>query len=282
MTRPTSKASPETKAEKPAETKAVALSPIDRIAAMAKEAKASEAKGGGQFISTRGGQFTVGGSATKSLDVVVLDWVLENALYVGNYNPDAPAIPVCYAFSRSENGEAGLAPHADSKSPQCAQCAGCPANEFGSAATGKGKACKNMRSLLVLLRTDVAEGPDAIAKAEAFTLKVPPASLKNWSGYVGSLADTAGLHPISAVTQLGSEPSARGGFQLTFAYVDEDKELFSDEVLEALLARREKLTDEQLMVPYKEPDVPAAPAAGGKKFQAKGVSPAGNGYQAKF
>ena len=138
MTKTTSKASPKTEAEKPAETRAVALSPIDRIAAMAKEAKATEAIGG-QFISTQNGQFTVGGVSTKSLDVVVLDWVLENALFTRPYDRDNPETPMCFAFARARPGaEAAMEPHAEAKNPQCEKCAGCGANQFTSAQTGGG------------------------------------------------------------------------------------------------------------------------------------------------
>lgn len=70
-------------------------------------------------------------------------------------------------------------------------CELCPMNQFESAAKGKGKACKETRTLLFLLDGDLL--PTVI--------RVPPSGLKAWRGYMMRLSK-GGLRMQEAVTEL--------------------------------------------------------------------------------
>lgn len=269
------------------ETKAV-TNWTDELAGLARDEAAVEPTATGAFISTKGGAFTVDGVEVpgNTLDVVILDWMFENHFYSTKFDPDNPASPDCYAFGRVEKE---MAPHEEAEHPQCDKCEGCPANEWGTADIGKGKACKNIRRLATISVTDFLEGPAAIAKAQVRMVKLTPTSLKAWAGYVQSLRDELKRPTWTVVTQLMLEPiPGKSGHCFKFAVVDQDdqgKDLlaaFTPEVLAALKKRRET-TDEVLCVPYvKTADLPqkSTPAKGakGQKFVPKGV-PA---KQAKF
>lgn len=57
-------------------------------------------------------------------------------------------------------------------------CAACPLNQYESAAKGKGKACKETRTVMVLMDGDLLPT----------VLRVPPSSLKAWRSYVMRLS----------------------------------------------------------------------------------------------
>jgi hypothetical protein len=154
----TAKAAKKTPAAPAAEKPKNALVKWDEVlAARAIMAQQSEAKvGGGKFISIKSGVMSFNGSPVpgNALDVVVVDSVLENQLYLGKYNPDVVQVPDCFAFGRNEKD---MVPHKDSANPQADSCAECPHNEWGSADTGKGKKCGNVRRL-ALIPADVFHG----------------------------------------------------------------------------------------------------------------------------
>ena len=85
------------------------------LAKFAEEAAAVEQVPSGNFISFKGGVLTVAGSPIRGneTDILVLDSVYENKMYEGKYDPENPQPPVCYAFSRTEEG---LKPHDSVKS----------------------------------------------------------------------------------------------------------------------------------------------------------------------
>src|SRR5574337_71349 len=99
-------------------------------------------------ITIRGGVMMVDKNKVKDneLDVVILAAVHENQWYTSKFDPDSIQTPDCYAIGAEEEG---LAPHADSADKQGDEngmCANCEHNKMGSADTGRGKACKNVRS----------------------------------------------------------------------------------------------------------------------------------------
>ena len=71
-------------------------------------------------------------------------------------------------------------------------------NQFGS--SGKGKACKNMRLLAVL-------PPDADADTPLWTLAVSPTAIKGFDGFVGSVARTFQMPPISVIASVDFNPN---------------------------------------------------------------------------
>lgn len=117
---------------------------------------------------------------TFHLDVVIADANphISKVFYKDAYDPTATDFkpPNCW----SDNGEG---PSDQALEPQCATCAACPQNAWGSATskvTGKQtKACNDVKKLAALV-------PD-LAPGMSFLLRIPPASLKNLSSYISGL-----------------------------------------------------------------------------------------------
>lgn len=79
--------------------------------------------------------------------------------------------PTCWSYD-------GKVPSPDVPEPKSSLCGSCPLNRFGSDPDGgKGKACKNMRRLVILL------------EGESFPMRLtlPPSSLKAYDEYVTKL-----------------------------------------------------------------------------------------------
>ena len=185
------------------------------LAKFAEEAAAVEQVPSGNFISFKGGVLTVAGSPIKGneADILVLDSVYENKMYEGKYDPENPQPPVCYAFSRTEEG---LKPHDSVKSPKHETCAGCPFNEWGSAEQGKGKGCKNIRRLALISASNL-ENPDAVKNGEMFFAEVPVTSVKGWAGYVKGLAAALKRPPFGVITKLSVVPDTKSQFKVVFS-----------------------------------------------------------------
>lgn len=165
---------------------------MDALRAQA-EANASRVEpGGGKSI--RVGQdksFTLpdGTKTREALQLVVVDFVSRNEYYEDVYNKDEITPPACFAIHPEPKQ---LAPSANSPDKQCDDCASCPMNQFGSAPTGAGKACKNTRLLAVL-------PPDADDETEIWTLKVSPTAIKAFDGFVASVNRAFQLPPVGVV-----------------------------------------------------------------------------------
>ena len=161
------------------------------------EANASRIEpGGGKSI--RIGQdksFTLpdGTKTREALQLVVVDFVSRNEYYEGAYNKDEIVPPNCFAIHPEPKQ---LVPSANSPDKQNDDCASCPMNQFGSAPTGAGKACKNTRLLAVL-------PPDADEETEIWTLKVSPTGIKAFDGFVAGVNRAFQLPPIGVVITVG-------------------------------------------------------------------------------
>jgi len=101
-------------------------------------------------ISNRGKQFTLpdGTQMGPTLEVVVLGYINANAMFSSTYDPNAPEAPICFAYA--EPGDE-LKPSTKVEKPEAPVCSDCPNDEFGSAQTGKGKACKNEYQVAVIV-----------------------------------------------------------------------------------------------------------------------------------
>lgn len=227
---------------KPVETKAVA-NYDDRLAQLAKKATMQEASvSGGAFISTKGGQFSIGGNVVPEgkLRCVVLDSVNENAFYGEyEYDPNNPASPVCFSLGR---GEPEDGPHEKSEDPQAEACLGCPQNQFNTAAKGRGKACKNIRRLALITE----DGLEDIESSTVAFLKVPVTSLKAWASYVNNLDTSLHKPPLAVVTEISifSDPDTQ--FKLSFRMVEPIEDA---DVLTALLDKMDAC-QKDLTQPY--------------------------------
>lgn len=264
----------------------------EALAAKAKAAQrvaAAVSGGGGNFLSFKGGRLSYQDHHIKDgmLDVIVISAVAENNYFEGPYNPKVPQSPICYAFGSPDGDDDDMKPHKavfDAGDNQSDKCKGCEHNEWGSAEKGRGKACKNVVRLAMVV-ADVLDASDpaaAITKAEVCYAKLPVTSGKNWSGYVNSLGTK---HYLQYVTTLKVVPDEDGEY--FFIEFEAAREI-EGEAIGALLEKSDK-EDANIGFAYPKFDeaakVPARrPAAkGGAKPVAKGsAKPAAKPRAAKY
>jgi len=202
----------------------------EQLAAHASAETAREVTAGGAFIGTQGGKYAHDGAELPNpLNVVVLGSVFENAYYDGAFDPDNPASPVCFAIADEEDD---LKPHDDSTDKQCDTCEECWANEFGSASTGRGKACKNTRRLSLASSDEIAEGVGE--DAAVLMLRLPPTSVKGWKGYVNQIGKVKKRPPFGVHTSLLMEPE-KTYFVIRPSFISN----VSDEHMQAVMDLRE-------------------------------------------
>ena len=235
------------------------------LAALGAEAAATEASASsaGTFIGTKGGRLSYKGGDVpdNKMNVVVIDHILENAYYSGKYDPSNPAPPACFAFGRDAKS---MKPHELSGDPQCETCDACPMNKFGTADTGRGKACKNIRRLALLTE----DGLEDVATAEVAYLKTPVTSGKSWSGYVKQLWDVFKSPTLKFVTEIKSVPKDTT-FELLFKNVSE---VTDGPTIGALIAKHATVK-EDIEFPYQPaeeaPEPPPTKGHAGGKVLAK-------------
>jgi hypothetical protein len=201
------------------------------------QAKAEAVDNYSKSISTRGGILAVDGTPIpgNSIDVIVLLSVHENKFYEGEFDPDNFAIPDCYAFGDVNNEEdpsEGMAPHPEAPNKQHDNCEECPMNQWGSAAKGRGKACKNVRNLYVMDSSEIEGTPKEIEAAELRRLTLPVTSVKNWGRYAAQVADDMERPSWGVITTISIVPDAKTQFAVVFEF----KELinFTQETYDAL------------------------------------------------
>jgi hypothetical protein len=152
---------------------------------------------GGNKISLKGKMFGLpdGSSNAGPIACVILDWRYENQYYTGVFNAAKPEPPVCWSITSDAKS---MTPSDSVPKPKSEDCASCDFNQFGSAATGRGKACKNQRRLAVV-------PADATADSDVMILQVSPTGLKNFDNYVNGIV-AGDQFPIEVVTHIGFNP----------------------------------------------------------------------------
>lgn len=248
----------------------------EALAARAQMAKkAEESVSTGSFISLKSGVMSYNGNPVpgNKLDVVVVDAILENHHFDDAYDPNTPQSPSCYAFGRDEDE---MSPHEKVDEPFSEKCKGCPNNEWGSADTGRGKACKNVRRLAVIPADALDGGAEGVEEAAIAYLKVPVTSVKAWAGYVNQLA-AANKPPLAFVTEISVTPDAGSQFKVNF----KAKESIEDgELIGALLAKAD-VVEQTIAFPYQPvEEAPAKPARGARGKAAPAKAPARSAKQA--
>jgi hypothetical protein len=218
----------------------------------AEEAAASEAPISSQFLSTKGGVLSFGDEAMpgNQVLVIVVDATNENTFYQGKYDPNDTAPPVCYAFGRGVDDDMG--PHETMQAdlsyfePQAETCQVCPMNEWGSADTGRGKACQNRRRLVLLpagfyspkrgsrdFDLEVFADEAHFRTADLASIKLPVTSVKEWAKYVHDIATNFRRPPHGVITRLYLENDSANQYKVKFEMVEE----VGDEIAEAVMAR---------------------------------------------
>lgn len=248
----------------------------DKLAKQADD-YASDENEGGKFITTRGGVLKYGEEEMPGNEmlVIVLDSVHENTYYPDRFDAENVMPPKCFAFGRSDKD---MEAHGDVPDPDDDEaeysyfelqsptgwCSDCPHAQWGSADTGKGKACSNRRRLALipaghfvvtgkgrnkLSEPEVFDDPDHFKDAEIAFLKIPVTSVKNWSRYVHSIRKDHNMPPFGVLTHMYIEPDPKYQFKIHF----ECLEAIEDEaILEALFERNEEAR-ERIEQPYEEP-----------------------------
>ena len=257
-----------------------------------KGAKQEKDVSGLKGISTRGGVLSVDDTPVtgNELDVVVLVAVHENQWHDKPFDANNPSIPACYAFGDpdAENPEDAMAPHEESSVPQGDDnglCAGCELNVMGSAAVGRGKACKNVRRL-GLITADALESAADVNDTEVRVLKVPVMSVKGWALYLKNTLREEMRRPCwGVVTTIKVVPDAKSQFRITFTF----KELIDfDDALFDAIEKKINAIKPQLIAPYVQmaeappppPPRGARPRAAAPATAAKPLVPVGRAAKA--
>ena len=181
--------------------------------------------GGSQFFSMKAGQLSFNDMPVpgNQMAVVVLDYILENVYYAEKYDAVNPMPPTCFAFGRDDHK---MAPHPivfEHQQEQNAQCRDCPQNEWASAETGRGKACRNTRRLALVSagtidpqtnRFVAFDDPQHYADAPVQYLKLPVTSVKPWGGYVKQLIATVKRPPFGMFTRIRILPDNKTQFRV--------------------------------------------------------------------
>lgn len=201
---------------------------------------------GGLGVKFGRGSITVGGLTIPNgkLECIVLGSCALNAWYEADYDPSDAQPPDCYAFAIVA-GDAEMAPHPDAADKQSELCADCEKNQFGTAKTGRGKACGNNIRLGLITAKD-AEDAKSISTAELALAKVSPTNLKNWAGYVDALESEHGRPPWAVITEISSHDDPKNQIRVEFKLVDT---ITDDDILAALEKRFLKIQD-ALQQPY--------------------------------
>lgn len=247
-------------------------------------AEAEANTGGGQFFSVKGGLLTWQDAPlpNNEMAVVILDTIFENVFYEGRYDPDVPQSPTCFAFDHDEDAmephkivvEFGQAQSTDG-------CKGCEHNEWGSADTGKGKACRNTRRLAMipagtLNRAGDLELFDDVEHYEKTTMgfmKLPVTSVKGYASFVKQVAGALKRPPHGIITRISVVPDPKTQFKVVF----EPLEKASDAIMAAIMQRREEAqaiidfpyTLEEEQAPPKRSKAAKKPAAKKKPVRRK-------------
>lgn len=218
---------------------------------LAKEAEifaAKEKSGGGQQIfSTQGGTLKLQDVEfpNDEMAVIILDAMFENIYYGGEkYDPDDPQPPVCFALNHDEDE---MSPHENVikiNQEQANSCSDCEHNEWGSADTGRGKACKNTRRLAMIPcgkfdkdgEFEPFESAEDFESAGIAFMKLPATSITNYAKYIKQLFGALKRPPWAVMTRVALERDKKTQFKVTFEALDN----VSDEFMDAVMQRREE------------------------------------------
>jgi hypothetical protein len=218
----------------------------ERLAQQAEVSKGmEESTAGGQFVSLKGGilSFNDVPFEDNQMAVIIVDALLENVFYEGEYDPDTPQGPKCFAFAKVEDE---LKPHptvVDAGNDMHSQCAGCPMNDWGSADKGKGKACRNTRRLAIIpagkfdgKKFEPIEDVDHYKTAAIAFMKLPVTSIKGYSTFVKQIGNSLKRPPHGVITKVKVILDSKTQFKVTFEALTE----VPDELMDTVMARHDE------------------------------------------
>lgn len=158
------------------------------------------------------------GSADMAKEIVgiILSHHPQNSYWMGNYTGGNES-PDC----ASNDGITGT----NTTTGKVTKCAECPMNEYGTAAVGNGKACKNQHKVYILQE-------NAILPA---ILSIPPTSIKAFRDYVGKRLLLRGKKPADVITKV-SLTKATSSTNLSYSQCVFTKVADLDDATKAALA----------------------------------------------
>jgi hypothetical protein len=224
--------------------------------------------GGGQFFSLKSGVLSWQDAPMpdNEMAVVILDHIFETTYYGSEYDADNPQGPIAFAFGRDE---ASLAWH-ESSDPEFAGklCKDSEVCQWGTADKGRGKAAKETRRLALIPAGNFKNGKLQLIDDEQHYLetqvgfmKLPVTSVKGFAGFVKQVAGALRRPPHGIVTKVKVLPDAKTQFRVIF----EPIENVPDELMGAIMKRREEVM-QTIDFPYQpREEEPAKPARGGRE-----------------
>lgn len=237
----------------------------EELAKYAQAAAASEANAGSglQSFSLKAGVLSIDDNPmpNNEMAVVILDHCFENVFYLDDYDPDNPTAPSAYALGHNEDelrwSEDSIpemeTPDGDQKIAG-ELCSDTWIDSWGSADKGRGKACRNLRRLLMIPagtinkktgEFDMITDEDHFKSAKAAFMKLPPTSTTNWSNYVKQLNNSLRRPPFAVATRIKVVPDQKTQFKVTFEALEEmPAQLFGT------LLKRHKDAEVLIMQPY--------------------------------
>lgn len=234
----------------------------EELAKYAQAAAASEANAGSglQSFSLKAGVLSLDDNAmpNNEMAVVILDHCFENVFYLEDYDPDNPSSPSAYALGHDEEelrwSEDSIAELDDEEKIAGELCSDTSIDQWGSADKGRGKACRNLRRLLMIPagtinkktgEFDMVTDEDHYKAAKAVFMKLPPTSTTNWSNYVKQLNNSLRRPPFAVATRIKVVPDQKTQFKVTFEALEEmPAQLFGT------LLKRHKDAEVLIMQPY--------------------------------
>jgi hypothetical protein len=223
-------------------------------------APAGKTEGGAKKVKMDRTTFTLpnGSMFQAPMRAVVLDFNTQHSLYEKDFVKGQISPVICAALG--DNPKA-MVPYGSIAEPQCGDCSGCWANEFKSAKNGTGKACKQVRTLAIMVE-DASGVIDP--KGPIFLMQTNVTANKVFDAFVKSVSSVFQLPPVGVVVSMGIDSSNP---TWNFATYDNPQPM-EDADIAAFMARqteaRGMLAEETTVsVPTPEP-VKAAPAARGK------------------
>jgi hypothetical protein len=208
---------------------------------------------GGKFLTVNGSTLMYNGAEVPGgkINLIILDHILHNVYYKPRYDGKGKPIkfdrndihpPVCYAFGCKLEE---MKPHESCSEPQHPTCEGCPQSEWGTADTGKGKACKNIRRLACITE-DAIESVSEIENAQVAFFQPSVTNTKAWAGYVQQLATVLKKPPFAVVTELSVKFDEHTLHKLQFKLISAIED---GDILAALRKRKNELAS-QIVTPY--------------------------------
>jgi|GEM_PF-3621661 len=211
------------------------------LAERAAKAAAAVPVTGGTFLSTRGGTLAFGDEAMpgNQAAVVILGAVMENTFYAEKFNPDETKAPICYAFGQGLDA-VDMAPHESMQvdlnyfQPQAEECKVCPHSQWGSADTGRGKACQNRVRLALIpagfyaakrgsrdFDLELFDDPKHFQTAEIVHIKLPVMSVDNYYKFQSQVSAALRLPPEGVVARLFIEPDHKSQYKVHFEVIEQ-------------------------------------------------------------